>query len=332
MNFSRSMPHILYDETISSWLFRSTLKSRSKLQVETDQFLANPPPVSWGSHLLECEDWDFDPNTGLSETVIEKLSINPAHAYNVFFKKREKIVGWNRRWWFCALCLRADIAKGHTPGWRKNWCYRNSIICTIHGVDLQRLLITPQLSRAWDAFLQSLKSGRLDESWSCKYHLRFRTSIVSRLANWKRKQSVVVIDVFDSLYDIFLLAPVYNDNQGMALDMFGKTIPFVRNKMSNYHNGILYGAELAGCKARFASLMLAGYLMGVIGEQDFEFAENKSAELKIWRSYNPEIIRAIKFGCASAADYRLLESHLAGYRDLGYIRLIRAVDDYLSGY
>jgi len=98
--------------------------------------------------------------------------------------------------------------------------------------------------------------------------------------------------------------------------------------MPNYLAGIKYGAEFASMKARFASLLLAGYLMGIVGGRDLEFVAAKDERFETWRSYNLDIVNSMRFGCASQLDVKLLESLLFGREGLQCDILNRALRTY----
>lgn len=328
MSTIAGMPHILHEETISSWLYRSTLRSRYNNQYLAGQSFMIPPPVSWGGPLVESSDWDFDPNTDFLKAAMENLAIDVNYAAALFFNTHGRVVDWARRWWFCAQCLRADIASGQAPGWRKHWCYRDSIVCSTHGADLHRLQVQPQLSRGWDAFIQCLQDRLIDPAWQCQNFQRFRVTIVNRVARWKLKQGKVTLDIFDNLYSVMLLAPVYNGNQGMAYELFGEPGPLIRLAMPNYLAGIKYGAEVASMKARFASLLLTGYLMGIVGDRDLAFVAAKDERFEAWRSYNLDLVSSMRFGCTSKLDFKLLESLLFGRGELPCDTLNRALRTY----
>ncbi len=328
MKFIKGMSQIFYDETLSSWIFRSSLKARLRPQVDFDS-IPPAPAVCWGRALVEREDWDFNPKAALLDKTIPDLTSKLERASCIFFAKSGRVVGWPRRWWFCTQCLREDISVGQVPGWRKSWCYKDSIVCMVHRVDLQKLLVAPQLSRSWDAFVQSARPIKEDIEWSNPYFQRLRANLIHKVARWKKKQTQTLQNLFDNLYDIFLLAPIYNGNRGQAHELFGVVRPDIRHTLANYLEGVEYGSELSCNKSRFGSIVLCGYLLGAANEGDLKFLAAKSTKFKLWCSYHPDISQAIQFGCASVEDCYVLKSFLGGLERLAGGKLERAVRAYL---
>ncbi|RMN31898.1 hypothetical protein ALP72_01662 [Pseudomonas coronafaciens pv. coronafaciens] len=328
MKFISGMTQIFYDETLSSWIFRSSLKTRSRPWLN-DKFIPLAPAVFGGGALIESEDWDFDPNVALLHKTMPEFAYKFEYLSCIFFRSSGRVVGWRRRWWFCVQCMRADISAGQAPGWRKSWCYKDSVVCMIHCVDLQRLLVAPQFTRSWDAFVQSSHSINYDADWSNESFQRFRVVLIRRIHSWKKTKCERLQSLFDHLYDIFLLAPVYNGNHGQAHELFSGHRPALRHTLPNYMEGVRYGSELSSIKAKFGSLVLVGYLLEVLNERDIHFMTSKSARFRDWCTYNPDIFQAIQFGCASVEDCYTLKSFLGGLELLPAGNLEQAVRAYL---
>ncbi|WP_419795200.1 TniQ family protein [Pseudomonas palleroniana] len=312
MSLSCGLPSPFYDETLTSWFYRISLKHRIVLK-ERELLLARPR-VAWNGVNLTDEDLDFDFSTEYFKKNCVSLALDAQIAKCVFRSKKIALVNPGRRTHFCSICLREDVAKGQMPGWRKNWCARDAVVCAFHGVDLSDLRANVTFRKSWDAYVQSVQPSITVEPWLSMSFQRLRRNLIQRVKLWRKRQNKRTYKLFGDLYDVFLLAPTYNHDAGVAHLLFGRKPARKYSQIVTFEDAILYGAELSDVQARFGSQMLAAYVLGGIQEKEILQLQASCIGHRIAFPKIEEIIPMIHFGCATSADYEYLHTHLGKFR------------------
>lgn len=311
MSFSRGLPSPFYDETLTSWLYRISLKRRIAVR-DRDLLLARPR-VAWAGVNPIDEDLDFDFSTKYFQDNSLCLRLDKQLVKCFFSSKSIALVTPGRRTHFCSLCLREDVAQGQMPGWRKSWCARDAIMCTLHGVDLSDLRVNPTFHKSWDAYVQSVQPSLALDPWLSINFQRLRKDLIQRVKVWSKRQNKRTLKLFCNLYGLFLLAPTYNHEAGVARFLFGRKPTRKYSQIVTFEDALLYGVELSDVQARFGSQMLAAYVLG--GIQEKEIIKLRASCIRHRTAFPniDEIIPMIHFGCATVADYEHLHSHLGKF-------------------
>lgn len=267
MKLFSNLPMPKNDEVFSSWVYRCAHSNRSqsrdqqllKLGVRCVESTPNPT----------FEDPDFDSQSEYFVRACNLLKIDLKTAAAFFTKHSYPIVPWEQRSYFCTLCIREDIASGALPSWRKNWCYDNSIMCGVHRTELVVLEQFPTLSKAWDAFSQTVQYSFESNRWEEDKFLRLRVVCLSRILRWLRTQqknepALSQASVYLGLYANFLKISTIRYPPGLARRLFYKGI------IRNFRDGISYldcmimGPSYSPPRSRFASVALLGWLLEIL--------------------------------------------------------------------
>ncbi|MBW4792879.1 TniQ family protein [Pseudomonas tolaasii] len=311
MRFSCGLPAPFHDETLTSWLYRISLKRR--IVVGERELLLARPRIAWAGANPIDEDLDFDFSTIYFKKNTISLALNEQAVKCFFSAKNIALVNPGRRTHFCSICLREDIIRGQMPGWRKSWCARDAVICSFHGVDLSDLGVNATFRKGWDAYIQSVQPNIAFDPWLSINFQRLRRDLIQRIKLWCKRQSKRTRKLFFNLYDLFLLAPTYNHEAGVARFLFGRKPSRKYSQIITFENAILHGAELSDIKTRFGGQVLAAYVLGGIQEKEILKLRASCISNRIAFPKIEEIIPMIHFGCATLADYEYLHNYLGRF-------------------
>lgn len=140
-----------YDEVLSSWLYRNALNNRSNSRSSKilDQAVKRANFETRGDIDLLSHSRDFF----LSFLTGEQARI----ATRLFDVRPDLLLPLKASLQFCHVCLSSDIAKGHSPGFRRWWRYRGVCVCNEHDapVMLQDIKYhnTAQYMLGWSGFV-----------------------------------------------------------------------------------------------------------------------------------------------------------------------------------
>lgn len=311
MSLLCGLPSPFYDETLTSWLYRISLKHR--IVVRERELLLARPRAAWGGVNVVDEDLDFDFSTNYFKENTTSLKLNTQLTKCFFRSKNIALVNPGRRTHFCSICLREDVAKGQMPGWRRSWCARDAVLCPFHGVDLSDLRTNATFRKSWDAYVQSVQPNIALDPWQSMSFQRLRRNLIHRVQLWRKRQNKRTCKLFDNLYDLFLLAPTYNHEAGVARLLFGRKPAKKYSQIVTFEGAVLYGAELSDVRARFGSQMLAAYVLGGVQEKEILQLRASCMAHHIVFPKAEEIIPMIHFGCATPAEYEFLHSYLGKF-------------------
>ncbi|MND59306.1 hypothetical protein D3C81_474740 [compost metagenome] len=311
MKFAPGLPTAFSDETITSWLYRVFMKSRVVL--EDPSLLLADPQRSWVGVNAIAEDLDFNFGSTFIKKALLSLSLD-ANLAKCFFDLRGIVpVSPSRRTLFCQYCVREDVASGQMPGWRKQWCARDAVMCNCHNVDLSQLLSNPTFQKSWDAFAQTAQPTIVSDIWLRADLQRLRMILMRRIQRWKGFLSVKDARLFGHLYELFLSAPTYNHDAGVAHYFYGRRPARRSCQIITLQDAIFYGVELSDVQARFASQVLAAYVLGGIQEQELSVFRHRCLTYGVKHPEIEEIIPMIRFSCATVDDYCYLHRVLGRF-------------------
>lgn len=311
MRLAPGLPMAFSDETVTSWLYRIFMKTRVILK-EPDLLLARPQNAWVGVNAI-AEDLDFNFASAYFKKAITSLALEPSLVKCYFGLGRIVPVSPSRRTLFCQHCVREDVASGQMPGWRKKWCARDAVMCTCHNVDLSRLLSKPTFQKGWDAFAQTAQPNIVSATWLSADLQRFRMILFRRIERWKALINVRELGLFGHLYELFLSAPTYNHEAGVAHYFYGGKPVKKFSQVITFKDAILYGAEVSDVQARFGSQVLAAYVLGGIQDQELSDFRRRCLAYGIKHPDIEEIIPMIRFGCVTPDDYCYLHRLLGKF-------------------
>lgn len=304
MKLLRGLTSPFHDETLTSWLYRLSLKRRLVLE-DRDLLLARPK-MGWSGANAIIEDLDFDFSSTYFKRACASLTLSEC-LVRCFFRSGSIVpVSSGSRIQFCSRCLRDDIASGQMPGWRKSWCARDAVVCAWHGVDLSYLQESPTFHKGWDAYVQSVQPVIVADPWLSKDLQALRRILINRIRLWTTHQNKNVIRLFFQLYAVFLLAPTYNYEAGVARLLFRRRATRKLSQIVTFQDSIFYGVEFSDAQARFGSKMLAAYILDGIRQVDFSNFRTCCLRHGIAFPEADEVIQLIHFGCATLDDYQHL--------------------------
>lgn len=301
------------DETLTSWLYR--VSHQRILHGFRRETILPKLEFSWGGPVVQSIDFDFDFASDFFQLVVERLGLDPSKL-QVFFSpaRHKRIVDWPRRTLFCKSCIVSDIASGQLPGWRKSWCYRDAILCSVHHVTLCQLEYPSAASKSWDAFVQGVYGKSPKMTNEIERLIRLLYILSNRILDRKRQCSISDVNLFDNLYDVFLMARTLRHRAGVAHFVFGDKPVAQVGRIATYVDSILYGAETSDSWARCGSLLLTAYVMGLIRDYEIELIEAASRSANLNFPNGKSIISVIYFGCGRSSDYEFLYDHLGGFK------------------
>lgn len=311
MKFSSGLPAAFSDETLTSWFYRIFI-GNSIILKKPDLLLADPQR-SWVGVNAIAEDLDFNFALAYFKTAAMALSLD-ANLIKCYFDLRGITpVCPSRRTLFCRHCVREDVASGQMPGWRKQWCARDAVMCTCHNVDLTRLLSIPTFQKSWDAFAQTAQPTIVSDVWLRSDLQRLRMILMRRIQRWKVLLSTKDLRLFGNLYELFLSAPTYNHDAGVAHSFYGRKSARRFCQIITLQDAIRYGVELSDVQARFASQILAAYVLGGIRAQELSIFRRRCLIHGVKHPEIEEIIPMIRFSCATVDDYCYLHRLLGKF-------------------
>ncbi|USR42015.1 TniQ family protein [Ectopseudomonas hydrolytica] len=260
------LPAAGVDETLSSWLFRCSV---SRHVQNFKRIGLSEKPTSWWEGLeIKSIDPDVD-YLEASKRFARNMNVSFHGNFEQFFSfKRSDVVDWRYRRFFCPDCLRADVANGRLPMWRKSWCYAHSSICMMHGKHLESLNDASRYSKAWEAFANicnSVPRGDANVGWSGG---GFWSATVSRvessMINCVGGERTIQQELFNKLFGIFLQAPYRNGRGGAARINFyiEKGVRFAAP--TSLEHSVSIGPSTADPSSRIGSFVLAAILLDAL--------------------------------------------------------------------
>lgn len=297
------------DETLTSWLYR--ISYQRKLRGFVREAVLPTMEITWGGPIIQSADFDFDFSSSFFHSACDYLELNP-NELKVYFapENTRRVVDYPRRTLFCKKCLVSDIASGQLPGWRKSWCYRDSTYCLFHRELLNQLTHQPAASKSWDAFLQGVYGNFPKESRELENFIRLLCILSSRVASRKRECSKDDYELFDKLFDIFLMARTLRHSAGVAYRVFGSRPQAKVGRLTAYNESVLYGAETSDARSRCGGLILTAYLLGLINECEIILLQTAAKAINLSFPGSSEIVKALYFGCERVEDYEFLHEFL----------------------
>jgi hypothetical protein len=266
MRLFKGLTEPLYDETLTSWLFRCSVAQST---VCFDRRGLQARPEWWLSRdRLHSADPDFDFKAIFARSAAEMLNLDLGVIAEFFSPRSGAMVGWQARHLFCPECLRQDIAQWRLPGWRKAWCSEDSVYCLEHRYELVRLRSTPKYSKAWDAFCQTCNDSTIPSGWEDLQLARYRISCVTRIKAWissnNSNAGAVSVALFKKLYCLFLQLPFRGTYGGAARVFFQSSATPRPIETSVLKDSIELGPATADTSSRFGSLMFCAMFLVVI--------------------------------------------------------------------
>ena len=311
-----------YDETLSSWLFRCSIHPRYRGLIRgSDLNYVNWRAVETG---FETDDIDFNFEVSLVKQAIHQLGLSHQHVECTFSIDREHIVEWDYRRFYCAECLRCDVAKGRLPSWQKSWCRDDAVQCQIHHCDLDTLLEIPRPSRAWDGFVQSANTVTPERPWNEPGFSRLRALCCNKIRCWisdlRRRNSLTEAALFHRLYSIFVQAPYRGTGGGAARLYF--TGPYARriSESGSFEESLRLGAMTAEPSVRFGGLLFAGALLDIIPESILFAVEKYFPGSKQWSLVSGQCY-GLYMPSVDRKGYKFLHQYLGQFQREKWVKL-----------
>lgn len=313
VNF-KGLPKPAADETLASWLFRCAVNRRSRVGQRLQLELR--PKTWWVGAELKTADADTDFETAHKKLREAGYDINSAILERFFAPQGDRFVDWSFRRFFCADCLRQDVANGRLPIWRKSWCYEYASICISHSMRLDSLDDSSRYSKAWDAFVQHCNSNANRSPKNSILFARQLASTLGRVARviemYPEGNHSILAELFRKLICIFLQAPYRGTHGGAARVHFqvGRGAQFAAP--NSLLESFTMGPATADSSSRIGGMVLAASLLGIIPESRFlGFLE--SYEAMNMNSMLPrDLHRAAAFPQVDRVGYGVLHAYL-GY-------------------
>ncbi|CAD2260773.1 hypothetical protein PSEUDT2_04069 [Stutzerimonas stutzeri] len=303
------------DETLSSWLFRCSF---NRYTVNFTRLALTERPSQWWEGLeLKSADPDTDFLSASRRMGPGREHINPDLLRNYFCLRNGTVVEWSRRRFFCPDCLRDDVASGHLPMWRKSWCYVHSCICIVHNRELIALSDASRYSKAWDAFVQDCNSISGSIAAKDSRLPRFRSTTLMKvehsLASNRVSQRIMLVDLFSSLFSIFLQSPFHGSRGGAARIHFQSERGMRFADPPSFEQSILKGPSTADPSSRFGSVVFAASLLGILPHSRFLMFTKACEDAKAGMLIPKDLHRAAAFPHVDRAGYRVLHRYLGSF-------------------
>jgi hypothetical protein len=308
----KGLPKPAVDETLASWLFRCAVNRRSSVGLRLQ--LEVRPNTWWVGTELKTVDADADFETAHKKLCEAGYAINSALLERFFAPQGNRFIAWSFRRFFCADCLRQDVANGRLPIWRKNWCYEYASICIMHSKRLDSLEDSSRYSKAWDAFVQHCNSNANRTPSNNILFARHLASTIGRVARFLEissdKNNSVLAELLNKLICIFLQAPYKGTHGGSARIHF----QIERGAQFAAPNSLLesftIGPATADSSSRIGGMVLAASLLGIIPESRFlVFIESYEA-LNMNSMLPRDLHRAAAFPQLDRIGYGVLHDYL----------------------
>ncbi|MFP3848062.1 TniQ family protein [Pseudomonas sp. W5-01] len=300
------------DETLSSWLYRISLQRKIK-GINRINILPNVE-MQWDGPVPHSIDFDFDFTSDFFKNAALITGFSSKTITKKFEPQNHKLVSWARRTLFCKSCLSADIASGQLPGWRKSWCYRESMHCVYHREELVSLEQAPTISKSWDAFVQNVHAVHPKPTINVERLSLLCFNLSHRIFKRKKACSLTELELFRKLSDVFLMARTFRSRAGVAHYTFGsRSVPFLE-RVTSYADSIEYGAEVSGARAKYGSLFMAAYLMDLLTDSEIDNVGKVAGMLNIFFPSSKSIIPTIYFGCSDVSDYEYLHGFFGVFK------------------
>lgn len=300
------------DETLSSWLYRISLQ-RKAIDINRVNILPKVEML-WDGPVPHSIDFDFDFSSDFAKNAALITGLSSKIITKTFAPQTHKLVSWARRTLFCKSCLSADIASGQLPGWRKSWCYRESVHCVYHREELVSLEQAPTISKSWDAFVQNVHAIHPKPTIDVERLSLLCFNLSNRISKRKKECSLTELELFAKLFDVFLMARTFRSRAGVAHYMFGsRSVPFLE-RVTSYADSIKYGAEVSGARAKYGSLFMVAYLMDLLTDREIDIVANVAGVVNISFPSSKSIIPTIYFGCGDVSDYEYLHGFLGVFK------------------
>jgi hypothetical protein len=310
-----NLPKPGYDETQSSWLFRCSVNRYAGSFKRLE--LAERPSRWWEGLELKSADPDVDFLSATRRLGQGRENIKPEILERWFSLRNGTAVEWNYRRFFCAECLRDDVASGRLPMWRKSWCYERSCICTVHDRELTALFDASRYSKAWDAFVQDCNSLSGTSAANNSMFSRFRSSTVTRIEDStacdRIGQGTMLVDLFNRLFTIFLQSPYHGSRGGVARIHFQLERGMRFADPTSFEQSLLSGPCTADPPSRYGSLVFAASLLGVLPLSRFTMFADACKNGKTGMLIPTDLHRAAAFPYVDSAGYRVLHSYLGRF-------------------
>lgn len=267
----RGLPTPGYDETLASWLFRCSVNRHPFMSYHLQ--LAERPVRWWAGLELKSADPDTDFAAAVNTLKVAGFHANSSILEKGFAFQKGALVDWSYRRFYCPDCLREDVAKGHLPMWRKNWCYEESTACNIHCRRLEELIDPSRYSKAWDAFVQlcNTNAGIAFETNRVVSRLRSTTliKIAKSISHDGVAQRGTLGSLFGKLFSVFLQAPYKGTHGGAARIHFQTERRGQFAEPKSLEHSFSIGPSTADSSSRFGSMLFAGSLLGIITESRY---------------------------------------------------------------
>lgn len=309
------LPTPSVDETLSSWLFRCSF---NRYAVNFTRLALTERPSQWWEGLeLKFADPDVDFLAASRRMELGREHIKPDFLKDFFNLPNGTVVEWRYRRLFCPDCLRDDVASGNLPMWRKSWCYAHSCICCVHDRELIALFDASRYSKAWDAFVQVCNSVSDAIAIKNSSLSRFRPTTLMKvehsLACNRINKQFMLVDLFNSLFSIFLQAP-FHGSRGGAARIYCQSERGVRFADSpSFEQSILNGPSTADPSSRFGSVMFAALLLGILPPARFLMFTKACEYGKKSMLIPTDLHRAAAFPHVDRAGYWVLHRCLGSF-------------------
>jgi len=289
------------NETFSSWVYRCSVASP-----EISLRLRSPSVKSWSGRFIDewiYEDPDFDVDSEFLRFAAEDLSLSSDLIEEMVRRENRTVLTWPARRIYCRECLRGDVSRGHLPAWRKEWCYVDSVFCTVHGLQFSCLKHEHDIEKGWVAFSDSaLQKGcfsRDFETWVTDPVRAEKHKLLQQIHSWReRRYSEIEIDFdillncFELVFSLFLQAPTTEHSGGLGwhISHWGSGRPNLGRYRHSYGRSLSTGVMEAGINERVCALILAGRAFGIISPADIEVLSSSARSFYYPFSYSKEAL------------------------------------------